>query len=68
MSTYEELYKQMILRIDDLESGSEFYLRDIINTPPALLGTWLHDGVESGQIPNVEHLGFVVSAQKYRKK
>ncbi|HEY9060043.1 MAG TPA: hypothetical protein VIO64_06010 [Pseudobacteroides sp.] len=68
MGTYEELYKQVIRRIDDLESGSEFYLRDIITMPPALLGTWLSVDVESGKIPDVERLGFVVSAQKYRKK
>ena len=43
----------------------EFYLKDIINTPPALLGRWLHDGVTNGSISNVECIG--IKPDKYRK-
>jgi hypothetical protein len=66
-SKYAELYNQMINKVANLEPKSEFYLRDIIDTPPALLGKWLYDNVKNGQIPNVEHLGYVVTAEKYRK-
>ncbi|MDA8227041.1 MAG: hypothetical protein M0T74_04950 [Desulfitobacterium hafniense] len=68
-NTYTELYARMVNEIAALEPNSEFYLRDIIDIPPALLGRWLYDNVRNGKIPNVEHLGNDgTNPEKYRKK
>ena len=67
--TYAELYAQMVKKIADLAPNSEFYLRDIIDTPPALLGRWLFDNVKNGKIPSVVHLGNDgTNPEKYLKK
>ncbi len=56
-STYAELYKRMVKNIDKLPIGTNFLLRDLIDTPPTLLGRWLFDNVKNGSINNVKHLG-----------
>ncbi|MDG4975124.1 hypothetical protein [Lactococcus lactis] len=56
-STYAELYKEMLTKINKLKSGERFILRDLIDTPPALLGKWLFDNVDNGTISDVKHLG-----------
>ncbi|MCL2082134.1 MAG: hypothetical protein FWH04_02705 [Oscillospiraceae bacterium] len=56
-NSYAELYREMVKKITRLGVGIEFYLRDIIPTPPALLGRWLFDAVENGRISGVKHLG-----------
>ncbi len=66
-STYAELYKDMVLKIENLPQGQEFFLRDLINTPPTLLGRWLYDNVKDGIIPNVEYLGKGSDAAQYKK-
>lgn len=67
-NTYAELYTEMVAKIKEMLPGTEFYLRDIIGTPPALLGRWLFDNVENGKIENVEHLGNDgTNPERYRK-
>ena len=67
-STYSDLYKKMIKKIDSLPANSKFKLRDLIDTPPALLGRWLYDNVANGTINNVKHLGNNGSdAEEYEK-
>lgn len=67
-STYAELYKNMVKKIDTLPSGEKFFLRDLIHTPPTLLGRWLYDNVANGTIKDVRHLGKNGSdAEKYEK-
>ncbi len=67
-STYAELYKTMVRKIDALPSGKRFRLRDLIDTPPTLLGRWLYDNVADGSIKNVKHLGNNGSdAEEYEK-
>lgn len=67
-STYAELYKKMVSKIDALPKGRKFKLRDLIDTPPTLLGRWLHDNVANGKIKNVKHLGNNGSdAEEYEK-
>lgn len=67
-STYADLYKRMVKRIESLPVGTTFFLRDLIDTPPTLLGRWLYDNVADGTIKNVKHLGNNGSdAEKYEK-
>lgn len=67
-STYATLYKRMVDKIDSLPSGSKFKLRDLIDTPPTLLGRWLYDNVANQKISNVKHLGNDGSdAEEYQK-
>lgn len=56
-STITDLYREMLKAIDRYPSGKTFILRDLIDTPPALLGRWLFEGVESGRISGVKYLG-----------
>ena len=53
--SYVTLYRVMLKEIAKLPKGTRFRLRDIIKTPPALIGRWLFEGVATGRIPNVEH-------------
>lgn len=62
------LENQMKSIISTLESGTTFMLRDILDNPPALLGRRLYEGVESGEIPNVEFIGKEDGIDKYVKK
>lgn len=62
-----ELYKTMESKIQKLPSGREFYLRDIIGNPPALLGRWLFENVENGKIPDVIHIESAIKPERYRK-
>ena len=55
-NTYAELYKKMVKKIEALPTGSRFKLRDLLETPPALLGRWLYDNVANGTIKNVKHI------------
>ena len=67
-NTYADLYKRMIDIIQSLPDNKEFELRDIIDTPPALLGRWLAEGVANETIPNVVALGRKgPSADRYKK-
>lgn len=67
-STYAQLYKKMVKKIANLPVGTKFYLRDLIETPPTLLGRWLYDNVADGTIQNVKHLENKGSdAEQYEK-
>lgn len=67
-STYADLYKEMVKKIDAYPSGKKFFLRDLVDTPPALLGRWLYDNVANNTIKNVKHLGNNGSdAEEYEK-
>lgn len=67
-SNYVELYKEMIKQINRKPSGTKFKLRDLVETPPTLLGRWLFDNVANGTISNVKHLGNNGSdAEEYEK-
>ncbi len=58
----------MVKSIENLPVGTIFFLRNLIDNPPSLLGKWLYDHVESGDIKNVKHLGNDGSdAEKYEK-
>ena len=61
------LENQMKSIIKNLDSGTEFYLKDIIVNPPALLGRVLFEGVADKTIPDVTCLGKIGDAEKYRK-
>ena len=65
--SHKALENQMKSIIKALDSGTEFYLRDIISDPPALLGRVLYEGVADKTIPNVTCLGKIGDADKYRK-
>lgn len=65
--SYKALENQMKSVIKSLDSGTEFYLSDIICNPPSGLGVPLYRGVEDGSIPNVTFLGKIGKADKYRK-
>jgi len=68
-STYADLYRKMVKKIETLQVGTEFFLRDLIDTPPTLLGRWLFDNVANGTIKNVEHIGKKDSdSERYVKK
>lgn len=56
-NSYAELYRELLDKIDKLSTGTEFFLRDLIDTPPALLGKWLYDDTSNGKIKNVTCLG-----------
>lgn len=65
---YGELYRLMVRKITELPPGKEFTLRDLIDTPPALLGRWLYENVANGTIPDVKHLGEdSYGTQRYQK-
>lgn len=54
---YNELYNEMINNIAKYPYEKDFVLRDIIDTPPALLGVWLFKAVKNGKIPDVNFVG-----------
>ena len=77
-NTYAMLFKEMKEKIEKLKpddkineklNPGEFYLRDIIPTPPPLIGRWLYEGVCDGQILHVKHLpnDGTNNPEKYRK-
>lgn len=65
--SHKALENQMISIIKNLDAGTEFCLRDIINNPPALLGRVLYEGVANNTIPNVTHIGKENGVDKYKK-
>lgn len=67
MSNYEPLINQMRSIIQSMPAGEEFALSDILVNPPAQLGRRLFEDVKSGKIPNVQHLGKVNNAERYKK-
>lgn len=65
---YGELYRELVQKIADRQSEEPFTLKDLIDTPPALLGVWLNRNVDNKSIPDVEYLGKDSSGTaQYRK-
>ena len=46
---------------------SEFYLKDIIPNPQSHWGVFLHKAVDNREFPNIEFMGVIDGADKYRK-
>lgn len=65
--TYKDLMNKLKTAIPEITSGVQFYIRDIIDCPPALLGRKFYDAVANGTITGVEHIGYGDGAEKYRK-
>ncbi len=66
--SYASLYKQLVERTEKLEPGITFIIRDLIDTPPVLIGRWLYQNVDSGEVKNVIHDGKEsVGTEKYKK-
>lgn len=63
----KELEMHMRQIIDKLSSGTEFFVRDIIADPPALLGRHLFKDIQNGTITNVCFIGKVDGIDRYRK-
>ena len=61
------LENQMRSIISSLRPGTEFFLRDIIENPPALLGRRLNKAVKSGDIADVMFIGMIEGYDRYRK-
>lgn len=66
---YEELYPLVIKKIAEWNSPDLFMLRDLLDTPPALLGRWLRQNVDNGSIPHVEFVDKApgTGENRYRK-
>jgi len=54
--SFIDLYKEAVGKIKDLPTGTTFVLRDIIPTPPALLGRYVFEAVQNKNIPDVKYL------------
>ena len=51
-----------------LPKGEEFVLRELIATPPALIGRWFYENVNKGLVKNVEHIGKAEGGvEKYKR-
>ena len=48
--------------------NKEFVLRELIATPPALIGRWFYENVSNGLVKNVEHIGKAEGGvEKYKR-
>ncbi len=56
-TSYADLYTTLLNKISSLPKGKEFALRELIATPPALIGRWFYENVNNGIVKNVEHIG-----------
>ena len=45
----------------------EFYLKHIIPNPQSHWSVFLHKAVDNGEFPNIEFIGIIYGADKYRK-
>lgn len=43
---YQDLWKDFCEHVKNLKKGEVFYVRDILATPPALLGRWVFEAQE----------------------
>ena len=55
-TSYATLYNTLLNKISTLPKGKEFVLRELIATPPALIGRWFYENVSNGLVKNVEHI------------
>ena len=67
-TSYATLYNTLLNKISTLPKGKEFVLRELIATPPALIGRWFYENVSNGLVKNVEHIGKAEGgAEKYKR-
>ena len=67
-TSYATLYNTLLNKISTLPKGKEFVLRELIATPPALIGRWFYENVSNGLVKNVEHIGKAEGGvEKYKR-
>ena len=67
-TSYADLYTTLLNKISSLPKGKEFVLRELIATPPALIGRWFYENVNKRLVKNVEHIGKAEGGvEKYKK-
>ena len=67
-TSYATLYNTLLNKISSLSKGKEFVLRELIATPPALIGRWFYENVNNGLVKNVEHIGKAEGGvEKYKR-
>ncbi|MFS9312330.1 hypothetical protein QM389_01990 [Streptococcus oralis] len=67
-TSYATLYYTLLNKIGSLPKGKEFVLRELIATPPALIGRWFYENVNNGLVKNVEHIGKAEGGvEKYKR-
>lgn len=67
-TSYADLYNVLLNKISSLPKEKEFVLRELIATPPALIGRWFYENAQKGLIKNVEHIGKDESGvEKYKR-
>lgn len=58
----------LLNKIISLPKDKEFVLRELIVTPPALIGRWFYENVNNGLVKNVEHIGKAEGGvEKYKR-
>lgn len=51
-----------------MPNSKEFVLKELIATPPALIGIWHYENVNKGLAKNVEHIGKAEGGvEKYKR-
>ncbi|MSR93371.1 hypothetical protein FYJ34_03575 [Clostridiaceae bacterium 68-1-5] len=67
-TSYAALYNTLLNKISSFLKDKEFVLRELIATPPALIGRWFYENVSSGLVKNVEHIGKAEGGiEKYKR-
>lgn len=66
-TSYATIYNTLLNKIDSLPKGEDFFLRDLIPTPQALIGKWFYENVNNGLVKNVEHIGKEGGVEKYKR-
>ena len=67
-TSYATLYNTLLNKISSLPKEKEFVLRELIATPPALIGRWFYENVNKGLVKNVEHIGKAEGGiEKYKR-
>ena len=67
-TSYATLYNTLLNKICSLPKDKEFVLRELIATPPALIGRWFYENVNNGLVKNVEHIGKAEGGvEKYKR-
>lgn len=61
-------YNTLLNKISSLPKNKEFVLRELIATPPALIGRWFYENVNNGLVKNAEHIGKAEGGvEKYKR-
>ena len=68
VAVYKKIQVMLTYKISFLPKDKEFVLRELIATPPALIGRWFYENVNKGLVKNVEHIGKAEGGvEKYKK-